>query len=453
MSLAADEDTTKVDDQEQRCRELAARLGWEVHDVYQDNNRSAWKHNRKRPAWDRMLGDIEAGTIGAIVVYHGDRLLRTHEDLLALISLARTRGVKLASPAGTRDLGSYDDQFILEIEASMAKRESANTSRRRKAQYERWGREGKVRPGGRGGRAFGFATDGITHIPEETVIIRDAARRILLGETAGSVARSITALTPAGSPMTAQTLRKMLARPRYAGLMPDGDRQAAWSPVLDRGTWEMVRAVLDTRTAGFGYATNARRWLLSGIAVCGECWTPLQIRQSKGGRRSKAKQVGYGCVRPGCRRVHRSAALLDAYVTGATVGRLNHAANPEAEVQLHDGAAAELAALTTRRAETEAFIAGLADAPAGRIEILNRALDSFDAKIAAIRERIEGDSAGRLRARYAGITVAEFGALPLEVRRALVRGCYQVIVLRASGRGPGFRERDVMLSPVTGGSR
>ena len=46
-----------------------------------------------------MLAAIESGAITGIVVYHGDRLLRTQEDLLTLIKLARTRGIHLASPA------------------------------------------------------------------------------------------------------------------------------------------------------------------------------------------------------------------------------------------------------------------------------------------------------------------------------------------------------------------
>src|SRR5258708_35532762 len=86
MSLAILEDTTKVADQERLCRLTAERLGWEVHDVYQDNNRSAWKHDRQRPARDRMLTDNRAGKIKGLIVYHGERLLRPALHLELLIS-------------------------------------------------------------------------------------------------------------------------------------------------------------------------------------------------------------------------------------------------------------------------------------------------------------------------------------------------------------------------------
>jgi DNA invertase Pin-like site-specific DNA recombinase len=449
ISIAAIGDTTKTDDQERICRDLAARLGWEVTDIYSDPNQSAWQANRKRKQWDRMLADVETGRINAIVTYHGDRLVRRHEDLSDLLRLAKLKGVKLASPTGTRDLDSDDDQFVLEIEASMAKRESANTSRRRKMLYARMRREGYSRPGGKGGRAFCFERDGVTHRPREAAIIRRAARAVLRGHSLGSVCAGLRAqgvLSTAGKPMSQNTLRRILLSPRTAGLMPDGISPAAWKPVLDRETWEMVCAVLAAHKANPRAGRGALH-LLSGIAVCGECGHALWA----GHNGTKPGVVAYKCPRRGCHKVGRNAELLDAYVGARTVGRLNHPANPEAEVQLHDGAGAELAALTTRRAETEAFIASLADHPGHNIEVLSRALKSFDTKITAIRDQMAGDSAGRLRTRYTGLTVEEFGGLPLDVRRALVRSCYQVTVLRSSGRGPGFREQDVVLSPVTGG--
>lgn len=445
ISIASLGDTTKVDDQDRICRELADRLGWHVVDVYQDQARSAWQPSRKRREWDRMVADIEAARINGIIVYHGDRLLRTHEDLLTLINLSRSRGIQLASPAGTRDIGNYDDQFILEIEASMAKRESANTSRRRKQQYERWRRDGRVRPGGRGGRAYGFATDGITHVPEECDLVREAARRVLAGEHTGAIARDLTARgarTPTGRPFSHTTLRKMLARPRYAGLMPDGENAAAWPPVLGRETWEAVCLILDAKADGFTYATNARRWLLSGIAECGACGSRLQIKPSKG--RGGVYVNGYGCVQPGCRKVYRSAPLLDAYVSRRVVNRLANPANPPGR-PADANFGREFQQLATERAAAEATVKDYRQSP-GRVELLMARLDSIDARLEELRELASDDTRARIVSSHAGITADEYAALPLAARRALVSACYRVIVLPASKRGPGFRTEDVRLS-------
>lgn len=443
ISLASIGDSTKLDDQERICRELAARLKWEVAAVYTDHSRSAWQLNRKRPGWDAMLADVEAGKITAIITYHGDRLIRRHEDLSALIALSRTKGVRLASPTGERNLDNYDDQFVLEIEVSMAKRESANTSRRRKQQYERWRREGRVRPGGRGGRAYGFTTDGVSQIPAELAVIQEAAARVLAGEPTGAIARDISAhgaRTPTGAGFSHTTLRKMLARPRYAGLMPDGVHEAAWPPVLDRETWEAVCAVLDAKAAGFGHATNASRWLLSGIARCGACGSGLQIRPEQ----RRTHLTGYGCVRPGCRKVQRSAALLDEYVITRVLAKLGDQRNPPGRVLPSDAMAGEFRVLAEQRAEVEAM---LADHTQSRAELLLRRLDSIDSRLEQLRELAAGNASARLLAGHAGITREAWDGLPLATRRALAAACFTVTVLPASKRGPGFRTEDVRLSP------
>lgn len=442
MSLARYGDATKTEDQERISRELAGHRGWAVSRVYTDNNKSAWQRNRKRPGWDAMLADVEAGKLGAIIVYHGDRLVRQPWDLETLINLAYGKGIKLASPTGERDLSNDDDLFILRIEVAAQCRESASTSRRKKTEFDRLRRRGLVRPGGRGGRAFGFATDGVTHIPAEVGAIQETAVRVLEGEAVGAIARDLNSAgirTPTGGLFSHATLRKMLARPRYAGLMPDGVHTAAWKPVLQRQEWEAVTAALDTKAAGFGYATNARRYLLSGLAVCGACGATLQIRAER-----RPELSGYGCVTPGCRKVQRSVRLLDAYVTGAVAGQLGKAANPAGRIPQGRGVAAEFRALADQRTETEAM---LRDHTKGRAELLMARLDSIDARLAELRALAAGDARSRLLDTHAGITREEFGALPLATRRALVSACYVVTVLPASKRGPGFRMDDVRLSP------
>src|SRR5262249_43971078 len=155
----------------------------EVADVYCDNSESAWQRNRKRKQWDRMLADIAAGKIGAIVTYHGDRMVRQPEDLETLIRLGDTKGIRVVSPTGSRDLDNKDDRASGGGSPPFACHESDRTSERKKSQFERMRRQGRVRSGGRGGRAYGFTTDGITLIPAEVTIVQEAAMRVLGGES------------------------------------------------------------------------------------------------------------------------------------------------------------------------------------------------------------------------------------------------------------------------------
>jgi DNA invertase Pin-like site-specific DNA recombinase len=448
MSLAVMGDTTKVEDQERICRELCERLGWRVHDVYADNNKSAWQKNRKRPAWDRMLADVDAGLIGAIVVYHGDRLVRRPQDLAKLIELADSKGLRLASPTGTRNLDNGDDRFIVWIEAAAQERSSYDTSRRKITQYERMRREGKVRPGGRGGRSYGFRGDNLTMIESEAANLREAAARILGGEGAGAVAADFTArgiVTQTGIPFTYATLPQLLKRPRYAGLMPDGVQQAAWEPVLERSQWEALRAVLGNRSAGYGYAVNSRRYLLSGIAECGfgDCGAPLQIRHTRV-RGDGPPNVGYACIRPGCRKTYRSRVMLDAYVSQRVVSLLNQEGNPEPAAPRTPGLAERYAAADAQRREIEEV---LADPSRGSVPALLKRLDRVNATLAELRDLSAGDARSRLRTRYAGLTLEEFRGLPLAVRRSLVAAYFRVVVLPSSKKGPGFRTEDVRMIP------
>ncbi len=239
-------------------------------------------------------------------------------------------------------------------------------------------------------------------------------------------------------------MRKLLARPRYAGLMPDGQSPAAWPAILDRGTWESVCAVLGRRAAGFGYATNARKHLLSGLVLCGACQHPLRFKPSKG-KGSGQYQTGYGCVQPGCRKVWRDQVMLDAYVTRRVLNRLAHPANPEPQVPAAPGLASEFAALSGQLAEVDD---ALGDHTRGPVAALLARREGIERRLAELRDLAAGDAAARLRSAHAGITQAAWDGLPLAGRRALVAACFRVVVRPASKRGPGFRTQDVDMTPV-----
>src|SRR5947209_720904 len=62
------------------CEALAVRKGWAVVDRYVDDDVSAWK-GRARPEYRRLLDDVHAGVVDAVVVWHLDRLHRQPREL------------------------------------------------------------------------------------------------------------------------------------------------------------------------------------------------------------------------------------------------------------------------------------------------------------------------------------------------------------------------------------
>jgi DNA invertase Pin-like site-specific DNA recombinase len=453
ISLAKDGDTVKVDDQERICRDLAAARGWSVEDqhVYKDNGKSAWQHNRKRPGWDALFVAIERREIDAIIVYHGDRLIRQSWDLELLLRISRERRIQLAAPTGNRDLSNDDDQFILRIEAAAASREVASTSRRLKAMFDRRAQAGYVRLGGRGGRAFGFEPDGLTIRHEDADMIREAARRIVGGEPVSAICRDLNARgyrTTTGGEFGHGSLSKLMQRPRLAGLVSHHGQivgPAAWPAILSREEWEAVCAALSGKAQMLGFTpTNDRRYLLSGIALCGTCGATLAARHNVRGK----TLLGYGCIAAGCpKKVHRAMHHLDPYVSGYVVQilndpRLRQAMMPEVSPHL----VAELEQIETRK---RSLFAALADADVEFMDQFRRiTLPTMDARIAEIQAALSSVLAVKAVDGMFGITRKEFAVLPLSRRRAVVRAVVRVTVLPSGRRGPLFDPSAVRLEPA-----
>src|SRR5947209_1128271 len=86
--------------QEQDCRAQAKRRNWTVSEVFVDNDISAYATTRRRktrPAYERMMDAIRAGAVGAIIVWHPDRLHRTPRELEDFIDLIEAHKVSVAT--------------------------------------------------------------------------------------------------------------------------------------------------------------------------------------------------------------------------------------------------------------------------------------------------------------------------------------------------------------------
>ena len=92
-----------VDRQEEDCRELCRTLGWEVSEVFVDNDVSATS-GKTRPAYTALLKAVTEGTIDAIVCWHPDRLYRRTVDLEELVKVCD----KHRAPVATVNAGAVD---------------------------------------------------------------------------------------------------------------------------------------------------------------------------------------------------------------------------------------------------------------------------------------------------------------------------------------------------------
>jgi 5-methylcytosine-specific restriction protein A len=162
--------------QEQDCRALAQRLGWAVTQVYVDNDVSAYS-GRSRPAWDRLMADIRAGTVDAVIGWHVDRLTRSPRELEDVIDLADRHGLALATVTGDIDLGTPTGRMVARMLGAAARHESEHKGERQRRQIRQAAEAGKAAGGGH--RPFGYAADRVTVIEPEVAVIRECAARVL----------------------------------------------------------------------------------------------------------------------------------------------------------------------------------------------------------------------------------------------------------------------------------
>lgn len=451
LSHAPDGSLEKVDRQETDCRALASRLDWGVSDTHvfkQDNSRSAWRRERKRPGWDALLEAVRQREVDGILVYHGDRLVRQPYDLELLLRLADDYHVPLASVSGVRDLSSSEDRFVLRIEAAQACKSSDDTSRRVKRGWEARAKSG--RPSGGGKRPFGFR-DLTTPDEHEAPILAEAARRLLGGQSLYGVTEWLNTLTATseGNRWTPRNLHHLLRAPRIAGLVEHEGvyYEAVWEPLISRGEWEDLLALFESNASTHPSAGRAPKYLLTGIATCGLCGGIMRSCPSGGRGRKKTRQ--YACLNQGCRKLGRNAHYLDEYVTGVVLARLAESdLLDDVSDDTDDGTAAEITQLERRKADTAQQLEQLADNPSISPELAVRAIESFDRKITELRSKRDASARARLLRQLHGITRDQWDQLPLDVRRSAVRALYRVSVHRTQQRGPGFDTEAIGLERV-----
>jgi len=215
--------------QEQDCRALAERKGWPVVHVYVDNDISA-ATGKARPGYTALLKAVEFGAVDAVIAWDLDRLHRRPIELEEFFAVCDKAGVRhLATVGGDVDLSTGDGMLVARIKGAVAAEEIAKIRRRAKRKKLELAERGL--PSGGGRRPFGFADDGMTHVPDEADAIRAMAARVIAGEPVHAIVRDLNAEGPStvcGGIWRTNLVRQILKAPRTAGLRQhEGSRVGA----------------------------------------------------------------------------------------------------------------------------------------------------------------------------------------------------------------------------------
>lgn len=328
---------------EEDCRALALTLGWTVTGVYCDNDVSAYS-GKRRPAYERLLADVEAGVVQAVITWHPDRLHRSPKELERFIDLAeRTRLRVETVQSGTVDLSSASGRAVARTLGAWARFESEHKSDRIQRKLKQNAAAGK--PHG-GHRPFGWEMNRMEIRESEAAVIRESVGRLLAGEPIRSVIRDLNTrglFTSTGKEWTHPTFRKMIIQARHAGIVTHYGQEigkGTWPEIIAPETWRALVRTLSDPARVMTPGRGGQLHMLSGIAKCGVCGSPLRVGHSKAYK-------AYRCMVNAC--VSRRRDYLEEYVTEVIIGRLSL---PNAAALLaagDDGGARERAAQEAER--------------------------------------------------------------------------------------------------------
>lgn len=310
------------------CRKIAADRGWTIAEEYIDNDISAYA-GKRRPSYERMLQDIEAGRLDAVVVYNTDRLTRRPIELEQFTAICEAAGLRqLVAVTGDIDLGNDDGMFMARVLAAVAAKESGRKSERLRRKARESAEAG--RPNG-GVRPFGYAKDQMTVVESEAAVIRELAERFLAGEATVSLTRWLAERevpTAGGAGWQTSTVSQMLKSPRIAGLRSHngvvvGD--AMWPAIITPEHHRQIVAMYSRKTPTG--KRSPRRYLLSGMLRCGKCGNKLFSSARRDTRR-------YVCMsgpdHGGCGKLTIVAAPVEEWIAEAVLMRIDSPAMREA---------------------------------------------------------------------------------------------------------------------------
>ena len=387
-----------VDRQHTACLDRIEQQGYVLVDHYSDNDVSAFS-GKTRPEYKRMLEDAKAGRLDVIVAWHTDRLYRRLADLDALLTVCKDNGIEVETiQGGDLDLSTASGRMLASILGSVAAGEVDHIIERQVAAHADRASRGMFRGGP---VPFGFRTvpgkpGHLQHDEAEAEALRYAADAVLAGKSLKSVARrwidmGVVTRSP-NVPVGAAHVRRRLLHSRIAGIETYKGQEypaTTYEAIIPEDKWRAVKSILEDPSR-LTHSGQERRYLLVGIAKCGNCGASMKTL--KRGKTPDDKTRSYVC--PVCTRISRRMLPVDELVEDVVLAYLD---DPDNRVEL------------TRRGESGDDLQALLDEQAalrGRESELSRMFVDGDINAAQLRSgtaRLD-DKLARVASRIAALS-------------------------------------------------
>lgn len=248
--------------------------GWvELPHSYDDGGHSG--SGLERPALAKLMQDIEAGHVDAVVVYKIDRLTRSLLDFVRLIEMFDRRGIALVSVSQAFDTSDSMGRMILNVLLTFSQFERELIAERVRDSIRTRKRHGRVHGGL---PPFGYVAteDGLRIVEAEAEIVRFIFAEFLRSERytavmtavreaglCSSVKYSKRGVPRGGKPLCPSTVYQVIRSPIYVGEIQGHDRTypGRHEPIISQETWDAAQAISAARTKRAPHAKQTSHFL------------------------------------------------------------------------------------------------------------------------------------------------------------------------------------------------
>jgi site-specific DNA recombinase len=292
-----------------------------------DDDRSAFNTRKPRPEYQRLLRDLQEGTVDKVMIWRLDRLHRQPRELEEFIVITDKHQVALATVTGDVDLSTTQGRLLARAWGAFAAHESEVKSERLKRAFLERARKGKD---AWTMRMYGYKADLRTLNPREASVIREAAKRILRGESMHSLTIDLNLRkihTTNGKLWNGSRLRSILRNglSKYRGEIVG---KGAWPAIIRPADSARLREIFRDRERHNNSANSPN--LLNRLLVCGRCG----VKMSPTSASPVLERRRYACPRipgrSGCGRVSVMASYVENAALEAVIARV---ASPEIKVR------------------------------------------------------------------------------------------------------------------------